>query len=206
MRGEHARVNELPIKYKQNPLKIKQKLKLSIPFFFPNFALNTLSVKIFNFLFYNKQTKKHLKNFIDYDTFYYPLDAVLHWNRIYGKKGFIQYQFVIPKETGKQGMKEVLETIANSGEGSFLAVLKLFGKTNPLAYNSFPQEGYTLALDFKINDKLPKLVEKLDEIIERFGGRIYRAKDSMSKPSLTNYLKNTENSKFNSDQNKRILS
>ncbi|MCB9203094.1 MAG: FAD-binding oxidoreductase [Flavobacteriales bacterium] len=204
MRGEHARVNELPVKYKQNPLKLKEKKKLTIPFFFPNFVLNSLTVKIFNFLFYNKQRVKHLKNFIDYDTFYYPLDAMLHWNRIYGKKGFIQYQFVIPKETGKEGMQEVLETIANSGEGSFLAVLKLFGKNNPEAYNSFPMEGYTLALDFKINKKLPDLVKKLDEIVEKYQGRIYRTKDSMSKPSLTNYLKNVENEKFSSLQSRRI--
>lgn len=205
MRGEHARVNELPTKFKENPLKLKEKKKATVPFFFPNFALSNLTVKAFNFLYWNKQQTKHIKNFIDYDTFYYPLDAVLHWNRIYGKKGFIQYQFVIPKETGRQGMQEVLETISNSGQGSFLAVLKLFGKNNPLAYNSFPFEGYTLALDFKINDELPHLVEKLDEIIEKYKGRIYRTKDSMSKPSLTNYLKNTENTKFNSIQNKRIL-
>ena len=102
-------------------------------------------------------------------------------------------------------MQEILETISNSGQGSFLAVLKLFGKNNPLAYNSFPFEGYTLALDFKINKDLPHLVEKLDTIIEKYKGRIYRSKDSMSKSSLTNYLKNTESSKFNSIQNKRIL-
>ena len=111
---------------------------------------------------------------------------------------------VIPKEKGKDGMKRILETIAKSGNGSFLAVLKLFGKDNPDAYNSFPMEGYTLALDFKVNSKLKKLVAQLDDIVEEFGGRIYLTKDSMSKSSLTNYLQNVQNSKFVSMQQKRI--
>lgn len=111
---------------------------------------------------------------------------------------------VIPKEKGKEGMKAILETIGKSGQGSFLAVLKLFGKGNPEAYNSFPFEGYTLALDFKVNRQLVQLVSNLDKIVEEFGGRIYRTKDSMSKSSLTNYFKNTENSKFVSLQSKRI--
>ena len=112
---------------------------------------------------------------------------------------------VIPKETGKEGMREILDTIANSGNGSFLAVLKLFGKNNPQAYNSFPTEGYTLALDFKVNSKLKKLVDQLDEIVQQFGGRIYLTKDSMSRSSLTDYLKNVNSSKFVSLQHKRIL-
>lgn len=145
-----------------------------------------------------------VKNHIDYETFFYPLDAIKNWNRIYGKKGFIQYQMVIPKSKGKEGMKKILECIAKSGNGSFLAVLKLFGKHNPEAYNSFPQEGYTLALDFKVNKKLQKLIAQLDQIVEEYGGRIYLTKDSMSKSSLTNYLKNVENSKFVSHQHERI--
>ena len=102
-------------------------------------------------------------------------------------------------------MKKILETIANSGNGSFLAVLKLFGKNNPDAYNSFPIEGYTLALDFKVNSKLKKLVDQLDQIVQEFGGRIYLTKDSMSRSSLTDYLKNVQSSKFVSLQHKRIL-
>jgi hypothetical protein len=146
-----------------------------------------------------------VKGFIDYETFFYPLDAINDWNKIYGKSGFIQYQMVIPREKGKEGMKKILEAIAKSGNGSFLAVLKLFGKNNPDAYNSFPFEGYTLALDFKVNSKLPKLIAKLDDIVEEFDGRIYLTKDSMSRSSLTNYLKNVQNPKFVSFQHKRIL-
>lgn len=206
MRGEHAFKHELPKKFQQNPLRLKQKFIPKVPFYFPDFMLNKWSVKLFNYLYFNKQQKKEVKNFVDYETFFYPLDVVNDWNKIYGKKGFIQYQMVIPKEKGKEGMKKILETIAKSGNGSFLAVLKLFGKENPLAYNAFPLEGYTLALDFKVNPKLAKLVADLDEIVEEFSGRIYLTKDSMSKSSLTNYLQNVQNPKFVSVQHKRILS
>lgn len=205
MRGEHAFKHQLPKKLQENPLRLKKKFSPTVPFYFPNFVLNNLTVKLFNLLYFNKQRSKEIKNYIDYETFFYPLDAVNDWNKIYGKTGFIQYQMVIPKEKGKEGMKRILETIAKSGNGSFLAVLKLFGKNNPEAYNSFPFEGYTLALDFKVNSKLKNLVEKLDAIVEEFGGRIYLTKDSMSKSSLTNYLQNVQNPKFVSLQHKRII-
>ena len=204
MRGEHAFKHQLPSKLQEKPLRLKKKLNLTVPFYFPNFVLNNLTVKIFNFLYFNKQTKKEVKNNVDYETFFYPLDIANDWNKIYGKGGFIQYQFVIPKEKGKEGMKEILQTIAKSGNGSFLAVLKLFGKNNAEAYNSFPIEGYTLALDFKVNAKLKNLIKKLDEVVEAYGGRIYLTKDSMSKSSLTNYLQNVQNPKFVSLQHKRI--
>ena len=204
MRGEHAFKHQLPNKLQEKPLRLKKKLNLTVPFYFPNFVLNNLTVRIFNFLYFNKQTKKEVKSNVDYETFFYPLDIANDWNKIYGKGGFIQYQFVIPKEKGKEGMKEILETIAKSGNGSFLAVLKLFGKNNTEAYNSFPIEGYTLALDFKVNAKLKNLIKKLDEVVEAYGGRIYLTKDSMSKSSLTNYLQNVQNPKFVSLQHKRI--
>lgn len=205
MRGEHAFRHELTGKDAENPLVLKKKFSPTVPFYFPNLVLNSLTVKLFNLLYYKRQAKKEVKNFTDYETFFYPLDAVNDWNKIYGKSGFIQYQMVIPKEKGKEGMKQILETIANSGNGSFLAVLKLFGKDNPDAYNSFPLEGYTLALDFKVNSKLKKLVDQLDHIVQEFGGRIYLTKDSMSRSSLTDYLKNVSSSKFVSLQHKRIL-
>ena len=203
MRGEHALKSELPLKLQEKALELKKKFTPTIPFYFPNFILNTLSVKIFNWIFFNKQ-KKEVKNIVDYKTFFYPLDIINDWNKIYGKKGFIQYQMIIPKKHGKEGMKRILETIAKSGQGSFLAVLKLYGASHPQSYNSFPIEGYSVALDFKINSQLKQLVSNLDNIVEEFGGRIYLTKDSMSKPSLTNYLKNTDSTKFVSLQSKRI--
>jgi FAD/FMN-containing dehydrogenase len=206
MRGEHAFRHQLPLKLQQNPLRLKEKSTPSVPFYLPGFILNSFTVKFFNFLYFNQHRKNRVADYVDYEKFFYPLDIVNDWNRMYGKNGFIQYQFVIPKEKGKEGLKKILETIADSGNGSFLAVLKLFGKNNPEAYNSFPMEGYTLALDFKVNPKLKKLVAQLDEIVEEYGGRIYLAKDSMSKSSLTDYLKNVQNPKFVSLQHKRILS
>lgn len=205
MRGYHALREELPPKLHKNPLKNPRKIMPTIPFYFPSWVLNSFTIKIFNWLYYNKQTKKSVEDFVHYEPFFYPLDVINEWNKIYGKKGFIQYQMVIPKEKGKEGMRKILETIADSGNGSFLAVLKLFGKNNPKAYNSFPMEGYTLALDFKVNDKLKYLVEELDKIVEEFGGRIYLTKDSMSNPKLTNYLRNVDSPKFVSLQRKRIL-
>lgn len=205
MRGEHAFKHELPKQIQQNPLRLKKKFSPTIPFNFPSFVLNKFSVKLFNWLYFNKQRGKTSKSFVDYETFFYPLDVVNHWNKIYGKPGFIQYQMVIPKERGKEGMKKILETIAESGNGSFLAVLKLFGETNEKAYNSFPMQGYTLALDFKVNSGLKQLVAKLDQVVEEFGGRIYLTKDAMSKSTLTNYLQNVQNPKFVSLQSKRII-
>lgn len=204
-RGEFATINELPLQLKDKALSVPKKLKLKVPFYFPKFILNNWSIKIFNFLIYNKQRPKIVKNFLDYESFFYPLDSIADWNKIYGKQGFIQYQMVIPIAEGKAGIRELLQTIANSGNGSFLAVLKYIGPNNPLAYNSFPFEGYTLALDFKMNSKLKKLVTTLDNIVEKYNGRIYLAKDSMSKSSLTNYLKNVHNPKFVSLQHKRIV-
>lgn len=204
MRGEFALKAELPKNISKEPLKVKGKFSPTVPFFFPTYFLNRLTVKAFNFFYFHKQRKKIVENFVDYETFFYPLDSIKDWNKIYGKQGFIQYQMVIPKEKGKEGMKRILETIGKSGQGSFLAVLKLFGKQNPQAYNSFPMEGYTLALDFKVNHQLVQLVANLDKIVEEYGGRIYLSKDSMSKSSVTNYLKNVHNSKFSSLQSKRI--
>jgi FAD/FMN-containing dehydrogenase len=203
MRGEHATNDQLSKKQREQQYQIPKKGKLSIPFNFPGFVLNSLSVKAFNLLFYYKQWSKKKEFVSHYSTFFYPLDAILNWNKIYGKKGFIQYQFVTPKETSKEAMMEVLSAIAKSGQGSFLAVLKLFGKKNEKAYNSFPIEGYTLALDFKVNKELFLLVPKLDEIVLQYGGRIYRAKDSLSRPELTNYL-TIDEGRFDSIQNKRI--
>lgn len=203
MRGEHARNDQLSKKQLQRKYLIPKKEKLNIPLNFPNFVLNSLSVKAFNLLYYFKQFSRKKKFVTNYNTFFYPLDSIGNWNKIYGKKGFIQYQFVIKKDVSKEAMKEVLMEISKSGQGSFLAVLKLFGKKNERAYNSFPIEGYTLALDFKVNKKLLQLVPKLDEIVLKYGGRIYRAKDSLSRPELTNYLKTTD-SCFDSIQNKRI--
>ncbi len=151
--------------------------KLSIPFNFPSLALNNLSVRSFNWLYYKKVKERVSKQKVDIDTFFYPLDAIGHWNRIYGKKGFTQYQFILPKETSYEGLEMILKTISDSGKGSFLAVLKLYGKAND-NYLSFPMEGYSLALDFKMEKGTLELLNQLDEIVLQYQGRIYLTKDS----------------------------
>lgn len=157
-------------------LDFKEKKKKNIPFTFPSFVLNSLSVRAFNWLYYKKAPEGESKQKVDIDTFFYPLDAMKNWNRIYGKGGFTQYQFILPKEKSYEGLEKILATIAKSGKGSFLAVLKLYGKANE-NYLSFPMEGYSLALDFKIEPGLFELLDGLDEIVLEYGGRIYLTKD-----------------------------
>jgi FAD/FMN-containing dehydrogenase len=157
-------------------LEYKSKKKLSIPFNFPSFALNKFSVKAFNWLYYAKAKDGVSKQRVGIDTFFYPLDAIENWNRIYGSGGFTQYQFILPKEQSFEGLKEILTKISDSGKGSFLAVLKLYGKENE-NYLSFPLEGYSLALDFKIEAGLFELLNTLDEVVVKYGGRIYLTKD-----------------------------
>ncbi|OIQ25325.1 FAD-binding oxidoreductase [uncultured Vibrio sp.] len=167
MIGEHS---------DNNQLKTHKNAKLSIPFEFPTYCLNQYSVQGFNFLYYHRQLKKEINNIVHYDTFFYPLDGISNWNLIYGKQGFTQYQFVIPKHAGIEALTEIITEIAASKLGSFLAVLKVLKEENENLL-SFPIEGYTLALDFKINPSLFPLLNRLDEIVKHFSGRIYLSKD-----------------------------
>jgi FAD/FMN-containing dehydrogenase len=196
-------------------LDYKKKSQLSIPFNFPNFILNNWSVRAFNWLYYGKAKDGISKQKVNIDTFFYPLDAIGHWNRIYGKNGFTQYQFILPKETSYEGLEEILTAISNSGKGSFLAVLKLYGKAND-NWLSFPIEGYSLALDFKIEKGLFELLDRLDEIVVKYQGRIYLTKDvRVSKESFERgypYIETFRNFrkkhkmdvKFQSLQSKRV--
>jgi len=175
MLGEHATIAELPENKKSNPLALPKKKQITFPFNLPSFVLNQFTVKAFNFLYYGKNFKREINNVVSYEPFFYPLDAILHWNRGYGKPGFVQYQFVLPLES-KQGLIDILNRISDEGLGSFLAVLKVFGKQDDLI--SFPKEGYTLALDFPVRDGLFKFLDELDEIVLKFGGRLYLSKDA----------------------------
>lgn len=179
--GEHAAVNELPAKHQQNPLALPPKKSIAFPFNLPSWVLNTFTVKAFNFLYYSKNLKKQINNLVPYEPFFYPLDAILHWNRGYGKKGFVQYQFVLPLHA-KAGLIDILHRISNKGLGSFLAVLKVFGKQESLI--SFPAEGYTLALDFPVRKGLFEFLDELDEVVLKYGGRLYMSKDARMKPEV----------------------
>ncbi|MEZ9865239.1 FAD-binding protein [Vibrio breoganii] len=167
MLGEHAEDGGLDIH--RDPV-------LNVPCNMPQFLLNKYTIHTFNFAYYNKILVNEVYNIVHYDAFFYPLDSINNWNRIYGENGFTQYQFVIPRYCGKEGLTEILEIIADSKQGSFLAVLKVFGKGNQNLL-SFPMEGYTLALDFKISKKLFGLLDRLDAIVRKYGGRLYLAKD-----------------------------
>ena len=158
-------------------LDYKIKKQKTIPFNFLSFILNNWSVRVFNWLYFNRIRGVVSKQTVDIDTFFYPLDAIRNWNRIYGKNGFTQYQFILPKQLSYDGLEEILSVISKSGKGSFLAVLKLYGKAND-NYLSFPMEGYSLALDFKIEKGLFTLLEKLDQIVIKYKGRIYLSKDA----------------------------
>jgi FAD/FMN-containing dehydrogenase len=179
MLGEHATLAELPEKKRAVPLKLPAKKQITFPFNLPSFVLNEYTVKAFNFLYYGKNFKKEINNIVSYEPFFYPLDAILHWNRGYGKRGFVQYQFVLPLES-KQGLIAILNKISDAGLGSFLAVLKVFGKQDDLI--SFPMEGYTLALDFPVRNGLFEFLDELDEIVLQYNGRLYLSKDARMKP------------------------
>ncbi|MEC7838618.1 MAG: FAD-binding oxidoreductase [Chlamydiota bacterium] len=161
----------------------KNKTKLSVPFHFPSWTLNPLLIKSFNTIFYNLQKNKQ-SHTVFYDSYFYPLDAVNHWNRLYGKNGFIQYQFVVPLDTAEKALSEILDKISKSKRGSFLAVLKKFGPQGK-GLLSFPKEGMTLALDFPVTDlSLFSFLDDLDVLVIKYGGRTYLAKDSRMKPEV----------------------
>ncbi len=174
MLGEHA---------KQGDLHSGHAGKLSIPIEMPSFLLNRYSVQAFNFLYYNKVRKTRSHQYIHYEPFFYPLDGIHDWNRLYGKRGFTQYQCVLPKSAGLEGMSRILKRIAQSKKGSFLAVLKAFGKGNE-NWLSFPFEGYTLALDFKLDNSLLSLLNELDQIVLDYEGRLYLSKDARMSEAL----------------------
>ena len=179
MGGSFAERDDLPTKYRLRPHQPPSLKALAIPFDFPSFVLNGWSVKAFNALYYGKAPNGLKKSIVSYNSFFYPLDSIHHWNRIYGRRGFTQYQFVLPKETSAFGLADILKTIAASGQGSFLAVLKLFGQQPVFDGNiSFPMEGYTLALDFPITKKLFPLLDRLDAMVLECGGRHYLTKDA----------------------------
>lgn len=179
--GEHARREDLDAKKQEAPLALPKKKQITFPINLPSFVLNQFTVKAFNLLYYGKNTRREIDNVVSYEPFFYPLDAILHWNRGYGKKGFVQYQFVLPLES-KQGLIEILKRISDEGLGSFLAVLKVFGKQDDLI--SFPREGYTLALDFPVRKGLFAFLDELDEIVLKYQGRLYLSKDARMKPDI----------------------
>ncbi len=177
MCGHHAAPDELGADC-AHPFEVASKRARSIPFDFPPWALNGLSIAAFNAQFFSREGGKREPFLCGYDPYFYPLDGIDQWNRMYGKRGFVQYQCVIPDATAFEGIRELLQALADSGRPSFLAVLKRLGEQGR-GLLSFPMAGYTLALDLPIRDDgLFALLDKLDGIVLQHGGRVYLAKDA----------------------------
>lgn len=167
--------------HSKNPKELKPspKPRLVFPFEAPSFALNRMAVSLFNTLYFHKQGKPRVNSAADYEPFFYPLDKVLRWNRLYGKRGFLQFQCVIPWDHALKGTTAILDAISKSGLASFLSVLKVFGDIPSPGLISFPKAGVTLALDLPIKPgrTLP-LYQRLADMTLEYGGRLYPAKDA----------------------------
>ncbi|MFC4161798.1 FAD-binding oxidoreductase [Chitinimonas lacunae] len=168
--GDHAPLlDQLP------PYRSRER---SVPFTPPISLINGPSLYAFNTLYYRKPLPKG-QALVHYEPYFYPLDGLLHWNRIYGPRGFYQYQCVVPPQDARLTLDLLLERIARSGQGSFLAVLKSFGERPSPGWLSFPRPGYTLALDFpQRGESTRALFRELDAVVREAGGALYPAKDA----------------------------
>lgn len=176
MRGNHAA--------EAGPLEVKNDALVSVPFTLPSFVLNPITMRLFNQLYYRAQVRRAVRRTVHYDPFFYPLDIVGHWNRVYGRRGFMQYQCVVPYEPDHRSIRGILRRIAASGQASFLAVLKEFGDIQSPGLLSFPRPGVTLALDFaNSGPRTYRLFEELDTLVRTAGGVLYPAKDARMSPA-----------------------
>ncbi|MBX3241914.1 MAG: FAD-binding oxidoreductase [Chitinophagaceae bacterium] len=173
--GDAALFRDLPRRLKKDPLKAHKVSKLNVPVFMPAFVLNNFTVGILNRVISFVQNSP--KEFVHYEKFFFPLDMINNWNRGYGKRGFIQYQFVIPEKGGENVLRKIMQMIADSGCTPFLNVFKKMGKGQGIL--SFPFEGYTLAIDFPVTKGLKAFTLRLDEAVLEAGGRLYLGKDAM---------------------------
>jgi FAD/FMN-containing dehydrogenase len=174
-RGLFMRGNEAP----EGPLTPHPEARLSFPLEAPNALVHPLLVRAFNALYYHKQRSKVMRGRQHYSSFFYPLDAIGGWNKLYGPRGFLQYQFVLPYTGDAEPTKAIFRAVADSGMGSFLAVLKMFGDQPSPGMLSFPRPGVTLALDFpNAGARTLALLRHLDDIVREEGGRLYPAKDA----------------------------
>ncbi|MBF9036445.1 FAD-binding protein [Rhodobacterales bacterium HKCCE2091] len=176
--GRHAARDDLPPEARTDPFAVPRRREVPVPFHLPDFALNRFTVRAFNAanLAAGRRAEAKGPHLVDWARYFYPLDALKHWPRLYGRRGFMQFQCVLPLETSRAGLAALLDRIAAAGLASPLAVLKRMG---PQAGRfSFPMEGYTLALDFPVSDRSLALMTALDDITDGHGGRFYLAKDS----------------------------
>ena len=170
--GDHAQYGTLTTQHSS---------KLNVPLTPPISLINNYSLRAFNEVYWRSHPKNTKRQRESYESFFYPLDRILNWNRIYGRGGFQQYQCVIPDENAETAVADLLKTIASHGQGSFLAVLKRCGDIQSPGLMSFPLPGTSLALDFPQNSNIDALFNRLDEIVRAAGGRLYPAKDAHMK-------------------------
>ncbi len=164
--------------------KIRAHKSPRVPFDFPEWTLNRFTMKALNAGYYWRNQHKKNSALVAYDPFFYPLDSIQQWNRVYGKQGFLQYQCVVP-EHSFAAFEQLLELVSQSGKGSFLAVLKRFGSRKSPGLLSFPRPGLTLALDFPMHGEATlRLLETMDDVILKGGGAIYPAKDARMSPAM----------------------
>lgn len=159
-------------------LEVPASKKFVVPAVPPVSLINNLSLRVFNELYWRVQPKTRTRKRVEYEPFFYPLDSIRHWNRVYGRNGFQQYQCVIPHMAAPEAIGELLKVIAESGQGSFLAVLKRCGEIQSPGLLSFPLPGTSLALDFPQRSDLSGLFRRLDKIVRVANGRLYPAKDA----------------------------
>lgn len=159
-------------------LEVERPARRQVPVMPPVSLVSPLSLRAFNGAYWHRHSATMLQRRTGYQPFFYPLDSLLHWNRIYGRKGFQQYQCVVPDAVAEQAMGELLKIIAGARQGSFLAVLKRCGQASSPGLLSFPMPGLSLALDFPQKDELAPLFKRLDAIVHEAGGRLYPAKDA----------------------------
>jgi decaprenylphospho-beta-D-ribofuranose 2-oxidase len=144
--------------------------------------LNPLTIRAYNALYFSKN--KSATRCVSLDTYFYPLDAIQHWNRLYGRRGFVQYQFCVPEMVAFEVIPALLQTIHNSQDTPFLSVLKRHGDRPVEAIHSFPEKGYSLALDFPRTGTILPLIARLDAQVYEAGGKIYLTKDACSQPNM----------------------
>jgi FAD/FMN-containing dehydrogenase len=173
--GDHATRAELPPRLAADPLRVSGPPKVDVPFELPELTLNPLTIRVVNALI--QRRLRGAPPFGHYEGFFYPLDIIAHWNRGYGRRGFAQYQFVIPFADGPRRLRGILEAILSSRELPFLNVLKRFGRESG-GVLSFPREGYTLAIDFPVRANTVSVLRRLDAMVLEAGGRVYLGKDS----------------------------
>jgi decaprenylphospho-beta-D-ribofuranose 2-oxidase len=181
--AEHSGRADLTGAKAASPLASPRPRKLGVPFNFPGFVLNSTTVGLFNALYYHAHPTRS-DVITSYEPFFYPLDGIQNWNRVYGKRGFIQYQALLPLEISIEGIPKVLDEIVRSQLGSPLAVLKRTGEANP-GLLSYCRPGVTLALDLpNAGSALRELTTRLDHLLLEYGGRLYLAKDSVTTPEV----------------------